>query len=213
MPHAFGPKGMTASSSQPEHIVQLFDTTASMADTVAAYVADGLDAAEQVLVAVTPPHWMEVARRLPAKERFPLAAGRGHLTVLDAETLLKEFVVGGAPDAALFDATVGALVRRLTLRGRPLRIYGEMVDILAADGDLPAAEQLEQLWNDLAASARFTLFCGYSSVHFGNPRTAAALQHICQAHTHVVAAPADELATWLLESPPPPQIVGDVTEA
>ena len=45
----------------------------------------------------------------------------------------------------------------------------------------------------------FTLFCGYASGHFGDPRTAAALVDICAAHTHLHRKADDLLAEFLLE--------------
>ena len=112
----------------------------------------------------------------------------------------------GAPDAERFDARVGALVRRLVGRGRPLRVYGEMVDILAARGDFRLAQELEALWNTFGEHTRFTLFCGYSAINFGDPRSLEALRLICRAHSHVRSEPGDPLATFLLESADPEPI-------
>ena len=67
---------------------------------------------------------------------------------------------------------LGSLVARLG-NGRRVRIYGEMVDVRAARGNYKAACQLEALWNALGRRESFTLFCGYASGHFGDPRTAA----------------------------------------
>ena len=60
------------------------------------------------------------------------------------------------------------------------------------------AHELEVFWNTLAAEESFTLLCGYSSAHFGDPRDAEALHRICRAHSRVESHPGDLLATWLL---------------
>ena len=78
------------------------------------------------------------------------------------------------PNRIAFDEIVGTLVARLAEQGR-VCIYGEMVDVLAARGQYKAAYQLEVLWNALGKREPFTLFCGYSSAHFGDPKTAAIL--------------------------------------
>lgn len=96
-----------------------------------------------------------------------------------------------------FDRTIGDLVRRLS-PGAPLRIYGEMVDLLAAQGDFRGAHAIELLWNHLAAECSFTLLCGYSAVHFGHPRSSTALELICRAHTRVDTGPADHLTGFLV---------------
>ena len=183
------------------HVVQFFDTTTSLVDTITAYVADGLSRGEQVVVVAQPAHSRALGRRL-ASTGVPSAAAvqNGDLIVLDAVRLLHTLLVGGVPDAARFEATVGSLVRRLTASGRAVRIYGEMVDVLAAEDDLTEARQLEELWNRLADSETFALFCGYSALHFGNSRSAAALRDICACHSDVQTNAADELATWLVDS-------------
>lgn len=75
-----------------------------------------------------------------------------------------------------------------------------MVDVLAAEGEFSAALELEEIWNELGALQQFTLFCGYSAVHFGNPVTSAALRSICDAHSHVQSNSQDMLATFLVSA-------------
>jgi hypothetical protein len=53
------------------------------------------------------------------------------------------------------------------------------------------------LWNELAEREAFTLFCGYSTVQFGDPRSGSALRHICQLHLHVHVSPRDILGSFL----------------
>ena len=69
----------------------------------------------------------------------------------------------GSPDPALFDATIGALVRKCASGARGLRAFGEMVDVLSAEGNLVGALQLEELWTQLQSTVRFELLCGYNS--------------------------------------------------
>lgn len=183
------------------HVARFFDTETSRTGAVLAYVVDALQSGDCVLVVSTAGHWQAIAQRLAA--RGGAAAGAGRLSVLDAETLLDQLLVDGEIDAVRFDQTVGSLVRQMTAGGVRLRVYGEMVDLLAEAGSFAAAERLEWLWNRLAASVAFTLLCGYSAVHFGHPRTAAALRRICDCHTRVHAEPDDELAAWLLGIPRP----------
>jgi hypothetical protein len=182
-----------------EHLVQLFDGVDSMADEVTRYLREGFLAGDAMLVVITRHHWDAVATRLQA-ERLSLKKAQvsGQLVVRDAGQLLQTFMRYGLPDRALFDASVGALVRQLRTDGTHLRIYGEMVNLLAAEGDFESAERLEALWNDLSERESFTLFCGYSAPHFGDPRTAEALRSICHAHSRVRSDPRDVLGTFLL---------------
>jgi hypothetical protein len=118
----------------------------------------------------------------------------------DAAETMAAFWTRGRADQALFDASVGMLVQRMASKGRPLRIYGEMVDLLAVDGDLWGASALEGLWNELGQRVRFTLLCGYSAAAFGDPRSAAALRAICVSHSQVLSDPRDQLGSFLVDA-------------
>lgn len=87
-------------------------------------------------------------------------------------------------------------VRRAVAANRIM--IADMVDVLAARGNLRGAQQLEELWNLLATRECITLFCGYASGHFGDPRTARALAAICAAHDEVHRKADDILAEFLL---------------
>jgi hypothetical protein len=181
--------------------VQLFDTSMSLASAVCQYVSEGLERDENVLLVVTQRHW-ELIRSTCLAVEIDLTAARmaGRLVVRDADMTLASFMKNDLPDPAAFHASVGALVRQLRGAGRPVRAYGEMVDALARAGEFEGALRLEELWNALLAEQPMTLFCGYMAEHFGNPRDARALQHICQTHSHAHAQPGDVLGTFLLKT-------------
>ncbi len=186
---------------QSEHIVQLFDTPESLADTVATFLQDGYTRGETLLLAITPRHWVLTAALL---ERggcsIAEAMSSAQLTVVDAAAMINQFMRDGRPDPILFDEVIGGIVRVLNARGAPLRIYGEMVDLLAFEGDFVGAFELEELWNALGEREPFRLFCGYSTAHFGNPRSGGALRQICQTHSHVRTSPRDILSSFLLDA-------------
>ena len=74
-----------------------------------------------------------------------------------------------------------------------------MVDLLAEEGNLDAAHELEELWNEIADRYSITLLCGYAAAHFSDPRTAQMLRAICDAHTRVAARTDDTLGNWVLK--------------
>jgi hypothetical protein len=186
------------SQAASEHVCQFFDSDDSRADAVAAYVADGLRQGDRVMVVARPLHWATNGERLAAA-RLPdeRELARGTLIVKDAMDTLRRLTRHGVPDAAAFDDLVGTAVRGLCEQGR-LRAYGEMVDILAQRGELAEAMTLERLWNELTATASFSLMCGYAAGHFVAPATHRALRGICLAHTDVRRGERDALADWLL---------------
>jgi hypothetical protein len=83
-------------------------------------------------------------------------------------------------------------------RGRRIRAYGEMVDLLAERGELSEALALEQYWDGLAERMPMTLMCGYSAAHFVSTGTHRVMRDICAVHTQVHQHAQDPLANWLL---------------
>ena len=186
---------------ESEHIVQLFDTPESLGSGVAAFLARGLADEGKLLVVARPQHVAAIGEALRAAgyDVDALIASET-LTILDARATLQRFM-RGLPDRELFEAHVADVVRRLAAGSAgQLHAYGEMVDLLAEDGSFSAIDMLEELWNELAATASFTLLCGYASSHFAAAHGGERLQTICRQHTRVDRASDDLLGNWLLNT-------------
>lgn len=181
-----------------EHHLQLFDSSKSLAETVSAFLMAGFERGESLLVVATPEHRELLARRLVESGlNVREAEVAKRLVMLDAAQTLDKFMRQNVANPIAFDEIVGTLVAQLS-NGQRLCIYGEMVDVLAARGNYKGAQQLEELWNALGRRQSFTLFCGYASGHFGDPKTAKALGEICAAHSHLHRKADDLLAEYLL---------------
>lgn len=182
-----------------EHYVQLFDSSKSLADSVSEFLLRGLDIGDNAIIVATPEHRALLSKRLDAAGRNVRALENANrLVVLDAALTLAKFMRRDTPSAIAFDEVVGTLVQRMS-NNRRVWIYGEMVDVLAARSNYRAAQQVEDLWNVLGQRECFTLFCGYASGHFGDPRTGTALRTICEAHDAVHRKRDDLLAEFLLD--------------
>lgn len=136
----------------PQRFAGRGDSPAAAIDALSSFVADGLARGETVLAVIRPEHWSMALERLGARGcTVSRAVARGQLMVLDAADTLASCVRNGLPDATAFDDAVGNLVRRLASAATGLRIYGEMVDLLVAQGNLRGAVLLDELWAALAA--------------------------------------------------------------
>lgn len=189
------------SRSVSAHHAQLFDSDESLADTVAAFLAEGFVANDTMLAVMDEQRWYAVAMRLCARG-VPVddSLQSGQLTVRNASECLRDVMRRGRPDPAMFAASTASLVSELAGRQGHLRIYGEMVDLLAARGEYVAAGELEEFWDDLSAREDATLLCGYSASHFGDPRNANALRRICASHAGVLTNPNDVLGSFLVRT-------------
>lgn len=185
-------------ASANRHILQLFDSVQSRGAAVSAYLFEGWRSGNQLLVAVRSQHWKVIRAQLE-RRGCPVAdaIATGHLTVLDAHATLQRFMRGVFPDPNRFEEIVGAHVSRQATSAQPLRIYGEMVDILAEEWNLEGAQRLEELWNGLACRYPFVLLCGYSSAHFADTSRIGALTAICKTHTEIQRKASDVMGSWL----------------
>ena len=171
------------------HGVQIYGEPAELADSVAAYVAAGFDREDPAVLVVTPANLELVEQRLESRGWDVRAAkADGLLHVADAEETLNAIVdADGAVDGR-FDEVVGGLLDRVERPGRPVRVFGEMVDLLSHRGDLETACALEERWNGLAEKRCFALLCGYRLDVFAAHSQVETLPQICSSHSHVLPA-------------------------
>ncbi len=182
------------------HRLQLFDTAESLGESVAAFLMEGYHAGDNLLIIAKPRHFDAIVSALRQRGCFPPEAeGQQRLIALDAADVLHHITRNGEPDPVLFQRTVKPLLQSLAGPGT-LRIYGEVVELLAEEEDLAGALALEEMWNDLAGELRFTLMCGYSSAHFAQSHTMRWLRKVCETHTHTAASIDDPLGSYLLSS-------------
>jgi hypothetical protein len=181
-----------------EHNVEFYETTAFLIGTIADFVVPALRGGHSAIVVATPGHLAAFATAISA-ERVDLQAAirEDRYQAYDAGELLSRFMVGGMPDRALFERTATQAIDRAAAAGRNVKVYGEMVALLWADGDVDATIALEDMWNDLAATRSFSLLCGYPMQDFDDAAR-AAFKRICTQHTTVIATDPARTA----ETPP-----------
>lgn len=171
-----------------DHVVHFFSDAGELARGASTFLSSGLAAGGPALVVATAARIADLNRSMRLAGVDVGAATRsGRYLALDAHEMLARFMTDTGPDAAAFDRSVGAAVRRLASSSVPLRVYGEMVALLWDAGAVPAAAALEDLWNRLGDSVGFTLYCAYPGGGIDLVPNGRAL--VCGRHTHVVRAP------------------------
>lgn len=151
------------------HAMSYFPDPGQLAAEIASFVAEGLKAGEPAIVLTRPQHHALIAAELHTRGvDVDAAALAGDLLLLDAEQTLQDLMHGSdMPDAVLYHRAVGSAVASV-LRGRPgpVRIFGDMVDLLWQRGQHDAAIRIEMLSNQLAVLHPISVICGYSMGHF-----------------------------------------------
>jgi PAS domain S-box-containing protein len=167
------------SRPHPQHFVRFSNDEASLSAEVGAYLSHAREGGTAIIIG-TPERLLTVRALLDQMGDFPA----GRLIALDAAATLRRFMVGDRPDPALFDAVVGDVVRAAKQQSGNVRAYGEMVSLLCAQGLYDAAIELEQLWNDLAGTVEFSLFCAYAWDLFPTVELEDAFGRVCRQHAH-----------------------------
>jgi signal transduction histidine kinase len=175
-----------------EHLVRFYETDAFLLDSVAAFCADAILADGAALVVATAEHRVGIAERLRARGLLDAAGTHDAYLSLDAAETLSQFMIDDEVDAARFIEVIGGLISRAAKHGRQVRVFGEMVSLLVADGHPTTALRLEELWNDLQLAVHptsaFSLFCAYPMDHFGGEAHQELFADVCATHSQVIPA-------------------------
>ena len=175
------------------HAVQIYRELPELALSVADFFAAGFESGAPALLVATSEHRGRLLAALAARgwdvDQLELDE---MLVCRDAAAVLDAIMRGGYPSSAAFDDVVGGLIDQLAdaFPGAEPRVFGEMVDVLFRRGDDDAAVSLEELWNSLAWSRRFSLLCAYELDVLDRETQATRLPEICRTHSHV--KPADD---------------------
>jgi len=169
------------------HAVQFYEEEAFLFDTVGKFLSAGLAAGDRLIVIATEQHAKGFLARLDARDLEQARAAK-RITILDAEVTLKELIVDGMPDARRFRDLLAEVMgsESSDTGSAPIRAYGEMVDLLAKEGNVPAAIRLEELWHEVLEENPFSMLCAYLIGAFYQPGDSERMIEVCAAHTHVI---------------------------
>jgi hypothetical protein len=177
-----------------EHFVQFYEEESGLLDSVDAFIGAGMALGDAGIVIATRNHLNFLEDRFRARYLdLPSLRKNNKYFPLDAQETLTLFMdEKGFPDQSRFNAVIEDLLDRIP-QGSRIRAFGEMVALLWANRNVAATIRLEALWNDLAKSKSFALFCGYPKQAFDGKEMSGSLVEICCQHTRVV--PPDGVIT------------------
>jgi hypothetical protein len=175
------------------HTVQFYESEEFLLDTVAHFFAAGLEAGDTILAIGSPERRAGVLHRLGALGRRGGGGGGGgggdeQLTMLDARATLSRLMERGIPDDAAFEDVILdrlAHLRRVRPQ-RPIRVWGEMVELLCDDDRRDAAIRLEEIWHAATERSDFILLCSYRIDCFHQAASAEGMLDVCARHSHVL---------------------------
>ncbi|MGH8734093.1 MAG: MEDS domain-containing protein [Burkholderiales bacterium] len=175
------------------HFAQFHRDADTLIESVFVFLEAGLRSSNSVLVIAAADQVERLFARLGAGRFHPKSLrDSGQLTVLDAPTIVEQFVTGGVPQWAGFRGTLAPALMRMRSHGRSTRIYSEVASPLWQAGNTDAAIQLEEFWNGLAQSFQFSLYCGYTMDTHCETAYAAPLEELGRTHSDILGTPEDE---------------------
>jgi hypothetical protein len=169
------------------HAVRFYDSDASLAGIVSDFLSEGFAQGSLGMVIATPSQRTSIVQALTDRSLDVVALQRSHdLQLLDAEETLRTFMTDGQPNPRHFRNQMCRMLEELCgdRANCPVRIFGQMVDVLWQRGERDAAIRLEVLWNELARTEAFSLLCGYA---IGTFYKDTGVEEICAHHSHVVS--------------------------
>jgi signal transduction histidine kinase len=171
------------------HFARFYETDDFLLHGLSEFIGAGLRAGDAALVVATPEHRAGLADRLQAAGHdLDAAQATGQYLAVDAAEILTRFVVNGMPDPDRFAEIFGGMVAQAAAGGRAVRVFGEMVALLWAEGSYAGTVRLEELWNGLRAAHPFVLFCAYPITGLDGDAHAQPFSDVCRAHAHLIPA-------------------------
>jgi hypothetical protein len=187
---ADGPWGRLLADAKPrDHIVQLYQDQEFLNRAVCRFAAAAIANGEGVILVPTAAHWDAFRPRLESQGvNVKAAQERGQLSVVDADTLLPQFMRNAMPDAPVFLGLAADVIARARGAGEypKVRWWGEMVNILWEQGNTAASMTLEDQFDRLAHDHDIAIFCSFVMDNFDGEVHTRMLPRLGENHSHLI---------------------------
>jgi hypothetical protein len=181
---------MSSAVYSHHHAVQFYSEEKNLYETVASFLGQGFLEEQPAVVIATGRHTAGILDELQHRMIDIRRAQRlGDLVAFDADRLLETIAPTDVPEYRRIEESVETVMNGFAERhGRhkPVRVYGEMVDLCWKQGRYDTALRIEVFWNDLSKRHRILSLCGYAMRNFLNETM--LFDEVCRQHTHVIPA-------------------------
>src|SRR5918992_393449 len=187
-----------------DHIVQLYQEEADLADALARFAASGLALGEGVVMIGSTARWQALTERLRAGGVDTHdAVLRGQLRLFGARVILASCMSHGVPDRLAFNEAIGGILGLVRTRYPVLRVFGELTDILWAEEKREAAKAIERFWGALIETQPFSLLCACPLDSLDGRAYDGALHSLSAQHRPGTLMPMGQMVMfWLCQHMP-----------
>lgn len=162
-----------------EHVVHFYRDDLDLCAAVTRFILQGVDRGERSIVLATETHWRAICESLKQSGHEPATR---EVTFVDADAMLRDIVVDGVPNTRRFAEAVQQFIDGA--HPQRVRIFGELVTLLAERGLLDAALEIELVGHQLTASTGCEILCGYDLCHLNT--AGDDVQRVAGAHHRAV---------------------------
>jgi CheY-like chemotaxis protein len=177
-----------ASTAPRSHAVQFYDREEFILQAIAEFFTQGVRPGDVLIMVSRSRTFKAVAAHLSPGRHGSAINMADRIHFFDADAAIPEIMEGESLDPARAERLLTHILSHSHAHG-PIRLYGELVDMLCERGCYSAAIQLERLWSSLLdLKPQLSILCGYAIERFNNDWSGAQLRAVCQEHTHVTPA-------------------------
>jgi hypothetical protein len=164
-----------------QHVLQLYQHEARLADVLTDFAAAGLRADEGVVVIASTPRWELLLDRLQRSGMDPHGrVVRGQLRLFGLRVML-----GAVPNRQRFNEVMNGVLALAQARHRRVRVFSELTDALWRADERSAACRVERYWHHLLGVQDCQLLCACPIDSLEGDAYDGTLQALCAEHTHV----------------------------
>jgi signal transduction histidine kinase len=175
--------------SHLHHAVQFYEDPDVLLETASRFLEDGFQAGDGGVVIARERYRAGLEERLRGCG-FEVIAAReeGRYICLDASETMAQFMVAGWPQDESFARVVGGTIAAASGKAQSgrVRVFGEIVALLWAQGNVAAGVRVEQLWNDLGRVRALSLHCGYPMDSLAGDVYGKPFLAVCAEHSQVM---------------------------
>ncbi len=181
----------TVPARSTHHSVHFFDAAAYPSAQIAAFLAAALERGGGALAIATKDHLASIGRELSKYGVHPSSERTAHLRLVDVGEILPDLMGPSGPDPMRFRTVIDHLLLSLDAAPEKIHAYGEIVDVLVAEGRVDDALHLEKLWDEVLERTRCKLNCAYTLQNFVKHGEEHRIHDVSASHTSIQPATRD----------------------
>jgi hypothetical protein len=174
-------------SATGHHLLQVYENESVFLNSLEGFAGTGLLDGDSVVVVASSSHLHALNERLKL-QGFDLVDLQlnGRYQPVDADELLSKFMKNEVVEDTRFHKALKPVHDKAAAASKKVRVFGEMVALLALKGNAAAATRLELLWNDFMVAHPITLFCAYPREVMMSTN-GSFIENICACHSSMIS--------------------------